>query len=197
MIAKHHPAETRNQKPETRQLMNRITSLGKALQVLSFYRWAFGDLTEQDSDVGMLAEYLVGDVLGCLPPARAVNSPFDLTMKSGTTIEVKSVTHKYRQKGRTPCYRWDVSTQAEALKGKRPIADVWIFMMASFPRGTSRTPRVFQAFDLGNWSAYAVSGEHLRTSGCTSYVSESTLRRLGLEPFPLKKLKRILDHEIR
>ena len=88
-------------------------------------------------------------------------------------------------------------TLPEALKGKRPIADVWIFMMASFPRGTSRTPRVFQAFDLGNWSAYAVSGEHLRTSGCTSYISESTLRRLGLEPFPLKKLKRILDHDVR
>ena len=35
--------------------MKRITALGKALRVLSFYRWAFGDLTEADSDIGLLA----------------------------------------------------------------------------------------------------------------------------------------------
>ena len=55
--------------------MKRLMPLSKALQVLSFYRWAFGDLTEQDSDVGALAEFLVGDLLGCLPPSRKVNAP--------------------------------------------------------------------------------------------------------------------------
>ena len=172
--------------------MKRITILGKVLNVLSFYRWAFGDLTEQDSDIGMLAEYLVGDHLNCLPPARKVNAPFDLIMKSGVTIEEKATTHKHVPKDRTPYYRWDVSTQSEMLKGNRPIADYWVFMIASFPRETSRTPRVVQAFDLRNWSAYVVSGEKLRTAGCTKYVSESTLRRLGVEPIPLKDL----NHEI-
>ena len=37
--------------------MTHLTPFGKLLNVLSFYKWAFGDLTEQDSDVGMLAEY--------------------------------------------------------------------------------------------------------------------------------------------
>ena len=169
--------------------MNRITSLGKALQVLSFYRWAFGDLTESDSDVGILAEYLVGDILGCLPPTRKDQAPFDLVMKDGTTIEVKCVTHRQVREGQKPVYRWDVSTQKEALKGNRPIADVWLFLVASFPRGASRTPRAFQAFDLSHWSCYMVSGERLRTAGCSSYVSESTLRRLGVESFPLRLLR--------
>ena len=173
--------------------MTHITTLGKLLNVLTFYKWAFGDLTEQDSDIGMLAEYLVGDILNCLPPTRKVQAPYDLIMKDGTTLEIKATTHKYDPKrGRTSYYRWDVSTQAEILKGNRPIADYWVFLIANFPRETSRTPRVVQAFDLKNWRAYAVTGEKLRTAGCTRYVSESTLRRLGVEPVPLKDL----NHEI-
>ena len=176
--------------------MTRITTLGKALNVLSFYRWAFGDLTEQDSDIGMLAEYLVGDILNCLPPSRKVNAPFDLKTKSGVTIEVKATTHKLVREGKTPYYRWAVKTQSEALKGNRAIADYWMFLIASFPRETSRTPRVVQAFDLKNWKCYVVSGEQLRPAGCTKYVSESTLRRLGVEAFPLGELKKRLNHEI-
>ena len=142
----------------------------------------------------MLAEYLVGDHLNCLPPARKVNAPFDLIMKSGVTIEVKATTHKCVKKGRTPYYRWDVSSQSEMLKGNRPIADYCVFLIADFPRETSRTPRVVQVFDTKNWKCYVVSGEQLRTAGCTKYVSESTLRRLGVEPFPLGELKKKINH---
>ena len=174
--------------------MKHLTPISSLLKVLSFYRWAFGDLTESDSDIGMLAEYLVGDILNCLPPTRKVNAPFDLIMKDGTTIEVKATTHKYDPKGgRTPYYRWKVATQSEMLKGNRPIADYWVFLIASFPRETSRTPRVVQAFDTKNWKCYVVSGEKLRTAGCTRYVSESTLKRLGAKAIPLKDL----NHEIR
>ena len=176
--------------------MKHITTLGKLLNVLTFYKWAFGDLTEQDSDIGMLAEYLVGDILNCLPPTRKVNAPFDLITKNGTTLEVKATTHKYAQKGRTPYYRWDVSTQSEMLKGNRSIADYWLFLIATFPRETSSAPRVVQAFDLKNWNCYVVSGEKLRTAGCTRYVSESTLRRLEIEAVPLGELKKRLNNEI-
>ncbi len=168
--------------------MKRLTPLSKVLQALSFYKWAFGDLTEQDSDVGILAEYLVCDLLNCLPPTRKVNAPFDLIMKDGTTIEVKATTHKRAPKGRTPYYQWDVKTQSESLIGNRPIADVWVFLVAIFPRATSGTPRVAQAFDLKNWSCYLVTGEQLRTAGCARFISESTLRRLGVEAFPLGEL---------
>ena len=172
--------------------MKHLTPLGKLLNVLTFYKWAFGDLTESDSDVGILAEYLVGDLLGCLPPTRKEQAPFDLIMKDGTTIEVKATTHKHVPKDRTPYYRWDVKTQAEALKGNREIAAYWLFLIASFPRETSRTPRVVQAFDLKNWKAYVVTGEKLRTAGGTRYISEATLKRLEVEPIPLKDL----NHEI-
>jgi len=176
--------------------MPRVTTIGKLLKVLSFYRWAFGDLTEQDSDIGSLAEFLVGDLLGCLPPSRKVNAPFDLKTKTGVTIEVKATTHKRTMKGRTPYYRWDISAQSEALKGNRAIADVWLFLIATFPGAISGTSSVARAFDLKNWSCYIVSGEQLRTAGCMRNVSEATLRRLGLEPFPLGELKKRFNHEI-
>ena len=175
--------------------MTHITPLGKLLNVLSFYRWAFGDLTDQDSDIGMLAEYLVGDILNCLPPTRKVNAPFDLIMKDGTSLEIKATTHQRVEKGRNPYYRWDVSTQSEMLKGNRPIADYWVFLMASFPREASRTPRVVQAFDPKNWKCYVVSGEKLRTAGCTKYVSESTLKRLEVEAVSLKYLNTVFNAE--
>jgi len=176
--------------------MPRVTTIGKLLKVLSFYRWAFGDLTEQDSDIGSLAEFLVGDLLGCLPPSRKVNAPFDLKTKSGMTIEVKATTHKLIQNGKTRYYRWDVSTQSEALKGNCPIADVWLFLIATFPRPTSGTSSMAQAFNLKNWACYLVTGEQLRTAGCARFVSESTLRRLGVEPFPLGELKKRFNHGI-
>ncbi len=170
--------------------MRRLTPISKALQVLSFYRWAFGDLTEQDSDVGILAEFLVGDILDCLPPSRKVHATYDLVTKSGTTIEVKATTHRHQKKGRTPYYRWHVSTQSEALKGNRAIADVWLFLIADFPRETSSWPRVTDAFDPKHWTCHLVTGSQLRTSGCTHFISESTLRRLGVESFPLAELKK-------
>lgn len=167
--------------------MKRITALGKALRVLSFYRWAFGDLTEADSDIGLLAEYLVGDILGCLPPLRKERAPFDLVMKDGTAIEVKSVARKYCPKGRTPYYRWDVKTQKQCILGNRPIADIWIFLMTDFPQ-TARSPRTFQAFDLQYWTCYVTTGQTLRALNRTRYISESALRGVGLVPFPLAKL---------
>ena len=174
--------------------MPRVTTIGKLLNALSFYKWAFGDLTESDSDVGILAEYLVGDLLGCLPPSRKVNAPFDLKTRSGTTIEVKATTHKHAPKGRTPFYRWNISAQSEALKGNRTIADVWVFLIATFPGAIFGTSSVARAFDLKNWTCYLVSGEQLRTAGCARYVSESTLRRLGCEPFPIGELKKRFNH---
>lgn len=174
--------------------MTHVTTLGKLLKALSFYKWAFGDLTESDSDVGVLAEYLVGDLLNCLPPTRKENAPFDLETKSGVTIEVKATTYRQECGGNTAYYRWGVRTQSEALKGNRPIADVWVFLIATFPRATPGTSSVARGFDLKNWTCYLVSGEQLRTAGCKRYVSEATLRRLGVEAFPLGELKKRFNH---
>ena len=175
--------------PLARPRMKCLTPLSKALQAPFFNKWAFCDLTEHDFDVGILAEYRVGNFLGGLPPSRKVNAPFNLATKFGVTIEVKATPHKQTQKGRPPYYRWDVSALSEAVTSNRPIADVWVFLIAAFSRATSVTSRMTWAFDLRNWSCCLVTGKQLRTTGCARYVSASTLRRRGVEVFPLEELK--------
>ena len=61
-------------------------TLPSLLRVLRFYRWAFGDLMVDDSDIGTIGEYLVGDALDCLPPQRKQKAPFDLVTKSGASL---------------------------------------------------------------------------------------------------------------
>ena len=52
------------------------------------------------------------------PTARASGIPWDVRQDhpyaAYRDFEVKAVTHKSKREGRTPVYRWDVSTQAEA-----------------------------------------------------------------------------------
>lgn len=163
--------------------MKSLTKLGRALRTIRFYKWSFGDLTASDSDLGMAAEYLVGEILGCLPPGRKVNAPFDLVTRSGVSLEVKSTSKPDERRGRSPVYRWDISSQAAAIKGERPLADIWIFLIAKFP-----SPSV-DILDYRYWRAYLVPSDQLRACKVKQYLRESYLTRLGLTSFPLSELK--------
>lgn len=163
--------------------MKSLTKLGRALRTIRFYKWAFGDLAASDSDIGMAAEYLVGEALDCLPPGRKVNALFDLVTKSGVNLEVKATTKLYEDRGRKPVYRWNITTQAAAIKGKRSLADFWIFLIAKFPSSS------VDILDYRYWRAYIVTADQLRACKVTSALRESSLTRLGLVSFPLSELK--------
>ena len=163
--------------------MKSLTKLGRALRTIRFYKWAFGDLTASDSDIGMAAEYLVGEILDCLPPGRKVNAQFDLVTKSGVSIEVKATSKPYLRKGRSPYYHWDISTQTAAIKGERPLADVWIFLIAKFPSSS------VDILDYRYWRCYLATAAQARTFTVKQFLAESALKRLGLVSFPLSELK--------
>ena len=167
--------------------MKSLTKLGRALRTIHFYKWAFGDLTASDSDIGMAAEYLVGEILGCLPPGRKVKAPFDLITKSGVNLEVKSTSKPYACKGRSPYYRWDISTQTAAIRGERPLADVWIFLIAKFPSSS------VDILDYRYWRCYLATASQARTFTVKQYLAESALKRLNLASFPLSDLKHKFD----
>ena len=164
--------------------MKSLTKLGRALRTIRFYKWSFGDLTASDSDIGMAAEYLVGEILDCLPPGRKVNALFDLVTKSGVSIEVKATTKPHEERGRKPVYCWRISTQAAAIKGERPIADVWVLLIAKFPSSS------VDILDYRYWRAYVVTADQLRACKVTKTLRESALTRLGLASFSLAELKR-------
>ena len=164
--------------------MKSLTKLGRALRTIRFYKWSFGDLTASDSDIGVAAEYLVGEILDCLPPGRKVNALFDLVTKSGASIEVKATTKPYVDRGRKPVYLWKIATQAAAIKGERPLADFWIFLIAKFPSSS------VDILDYRYWRAYIVTADQLRACNVKNRLRETSLTRLGLASFPLAELKK-------
>ena len=95
------------------------TRLRALVDRIAYYEWAYGCLAEADSEIGAVAEYLVGKILNCLPPKRKVKSLHDLEMADGTTIEVKASSRPSAEKGRPVQYLWKINSQASSLRGKR------------------------------------------------------------------------------
>lgn len=162
------------------------------VRLARFYKWAFGDLTASDSDIGVIGEYLVGDALGCLPPERKTQAVFDLVTDAGVSVEVKTTTTTVPRVTKSAVYRWYVSDQRTALEGKRPLADVWVFLAAKFPEPKRFRPEVvtqLSVFDPRYWTCWIASGETVRASGCRETVSQATFERLGVKPLPFSGFK--------
>lgn len=168
----------------------RQSKIKALIQRIRYYEWAYGHLGESDTDIGTIGEFMVGSLLNCLPFARKDQDVFDLTTKSGVSIEVKTTTRKVKGGcGGQPYYRWHIADQRTALEGTKPLASVWIFLIATFP-GAAATIRSFNAFDPRYWTVYLATGEQVKSTGCKSYIAESNLRRLGLASFAFAELKR-------
>ena len=167
-----------------------MTKLGRALRLVRFYKWAFGDLTASDSDIGVIGEYLVGDMLGCLPPERKPQAAFDLVTKKGVSIEVKTTTTTVAQGKDRRVYRWYVNDQRTALEGARPLADVWVFMAAKFlEKNRTDIARQLSVFDPKSWICWIATGEQVKASGCRTKISEATFERLGVKSIHFSDFK--------
>ena len=163
------------------------TRLAALVDRLSFYEWAYGHLAEGDSDIGAIGEFMVARTLGCLPPSRKAQALYDLVTSGGVTIEVKTTSKKSFPERAGGYYRWSVKDQAECLAGRRPLAEVWVFLAAEFPPEAAATAR-FDVFDPRYWTAYVARGEAVRSLGASHSVSEKGLARLGVAPVPLAEL---------
>lgn len=173
-----------------RVVAGRPLMLASLVKTLKFYKWAFGDLTASDSDIGVIGEFMVGEALGCLPAERKTQSPFDLVMKDGTTVEVKTTTTTVAQGKDRRVYRWYVNDQRTAIEGKRPLADMWVFLAAKFPeKKQTEFARQLSVFDPKNWTCWVATGEQVRESGCRTKISEATFERLGVKGERLEELK--------
>ena len=164
--------------------------MNSLLRLVRFYKWAFGDLTVSDSDIGMVGEFVVGEALRCLPQERKAQALYDLVTKDGVTIEVKTTTAvTKRKKGET--VRWNIRDQRTALQGKRPLASVWIFLSARFPKSVHRTLRTqAEVFDPKNWTCRITTGEVVRSTGCLEQLSATTLDKFGVKILPCSELTR-------
>lgn len=167
--------------------------LSSLVQLVHFYKWAFGDLTASDSDIGVIGEFLVGDTLGCLESERKTQAIFDLVTREGVSVEVKTTTRTVPRVTKDPVYQWNVSDQRTALEGRRELADVWVFLAAKFPETRRMRPAAsaqLSVFDPKYWTCWIVTGETVRASGCRKSVSQATFDRLGVTAQPFADFKK-------
>lgn len=127
------------------------------LSLLSFWQWSASDLVS-NATRGILAEYIVATALGLADlEVRAEWNAFDLLMKDGIKIEVKSAAylqswyHKKRSTitfGIRPTRLWDASSNELAAELKRQ-AHIYIFCLLNHEVKDSLDP-----LNLDQWEFY-------------------------------------------
>ena len=155
---------------------------------LTFYEWAYGMLAEGDVDVGILGEFVVGLYVGGLQARRRERQDFDLVADAGVSMEVKTSTGTLpTPTNRKPVYRWSIACQRPRFAGAAPLADWWIFLVASFPKDA---PRFYDVFSARNWRAYVVPSAAMveLAQGRPNFLGEATLKKAGFASVSLDDL---------
>ena len=188
----------------TPPFLNADDPIGPAGTVGEFWRWAMSDLLS-NSNRGILAEYLVGKVLGgeALAQPRVEWDAYDLKYR-GYFIEVKSSAyvqswHKpgapssILSFGVAPTHGWSAETN-EYTSDKMRQADLYVF--AVFPADVKDPTR--DVLDTTRWAFYVTTTRQLET------VIPVEQKRIGIKTIILvcgeavsyHKLKERVDEEL-
>lgn len=138
---------------------------GKELpfKIIHFWRWLASDLTS-NALRGTLAEFIVGQALGCLPETRLEWDACDLRTPDGIKIEVKSACYwqtwpQHRRSiirfGIAPSLGWDAIT-GETSKEFQRNCDVYVFCLLKSEQKTSA-----DASNLDQWEFFVVATKEL------------------------------------
>lgn len=150
------------------------------LTVTDFWSWAGSDLLGNTLR-GILAEFIVGTALECIPSdrARVEWDPHDLTVE-GVKVEVKStatVQSWGEMKVNSTSFKinetrkWDPDSRTYIDPAKRH-ADIYVFCLFSPAEGQNPNP-----LDLDQWRFYVVTTEVRKsTFGSQKAVALSTLK---------------------
>lgn len=146
-----------------------------------FWRWGVSDLLVNTTR-GAVAEFIVGQALGCAGPVRDSWGPFDLCTADGIKVEVKSAS--YRQAWKTakpsriqfdiaPARAWDSETNKLSGEPKRH-ADVYVFCLLNNEQQDPADP-----LKLDRWEFF-VLGTNVLDAHCKSQrtIGLNTVRKL-------------------
>lgn len=155
-------------------------SIGSNVQ--SFWQWSASDLLD-NTERGILAEYIVALDLGITETVRGPWDAFDLRSKEGIRIEVKSAAYIQRWKQPNysviafdikPTYAWDKIT-GKSDRDKRRQADVYIFCLL-----TNKAKKSVDPLDVGQWEFYLLPTSVLdKMVGNQKSIRLKPLIRLG------------------
>lgn len=156
--------------------------------MLDFWRWAFSDLRD-NTQRGVLAEFLVALALGRTETRRKVWDNYDVMTGSGLRVEVKAsgylqswaqAQHSRLSFGRVIARTWDANNN-EFGSEPEVRADIFVFSVQ-----TCTDPQRYDALDLSQWEFYVVAAERVRECAYKS-VSIAWVRKHA-DPVPFSEL---------
>lgn len=150
-----------------------------ALAIGDFWRWAYSDLAS-NTERGVLAEFIVGALLGATGRARSPWDVHDLTTPDGLRIEVKSAAYRQAWKQLRPSRivfsiresrAWSAESATFADLAARN-SDVYVFCVLGRP-----TLDAVDALNFSNWAFWAIPTPTLNEE----YRQQKTLSLLAVE----------------
>ena len=149
-----------------------------------FWQWAYSDLM-QNTERGVLAEYIVAALLGVDNKLRVPWIPYDLKLPNGKTVEVKTMSRlqAWRQKRLSkprvviqPSRKWDPET---GIMNETPTfnADFYILCYFNADNHDTADPQ-----DLTQWEFYVFTIEAIKKLLVDrKSISLYYLRKLGIK----------------
>lgn len=160
--------------------------------VLAFWRWSASDLAS-NSLRGVLAEFIVGHLIGAPLDFRREWDASDLKLADGTMVEVKSAARlqTWAQKQLSPIrfdvapkLVWDPVTMHQATTASR-VADVWVFCVQAHEDRATLDP-----LNLAQWQFYVLAGRTLEGAlGGQKTAGLATLLKAGAMAATAEKLR--------
>ncbi len=174
---------------------------GQSLKLLDYWRWSGSGLLD-NTNRGILAEFLVAAALDLHKEPRKEWQAYDLRTASGSTIEIKSSAYvqSWKQSKRSviqfgiaPRSNWDPET-GEWREGLRRWADIYVFCVF-------HGEEPLDPLDTSNWDFYVLPTEVLdRECPRQKTIGLNSLKRLSPHKCGYANLKKTIEdisHAIR
>ncbi|HST56236.1 MAG TPA: hypothetical protein VLJ42_10155 [Solirubrobacteraceae bacterium] len=161
--------------------------------MLDYWRWAFSDLRD-NTQRGVLAEFLVALALGRIKTRRSGWDNYDVATGSGVRVEVKAsgylqswaqAAHSRLSFTRVIGRTWDANTNEFGAEPEIR-ADVFVFSVH-----TCKDPQRYDALDVSQWEFYVVPAQPVSECGYKS-VSIAWVRGHA-EPVPFSELATTIE----
>lgn len=165
--------------------------------IVDFWQWAYSDLL-QNTTRGVLAEYIVAFLLNCDKEPRNPWDAYDLKLKDGRTIEIKTMSKLQAwaqsklsdsQVVLTPTRKWDPKTGIME-KESTFNADLYIFCYFKADNHQTADP-----LDLSQWEFFVFTKERIKKllDGKKS-ISLKKLETNGIKCVLAKDLRKALNN---
>ncbi|MFA5157877.1 MAG: hypothetical protein WC451_01635 [Patescibacteria group bacterium] len=169
----------------------------KTICASDFWAWAYSDLL-QNTTRGVLAEYIVSFLLGTVDEVRNPWDAYDLKLKNGKTIEIKTTAklQAWAQKELSkpnivlsPTRFWDPKTGKMEEKATFN-ADYYIFCYF-----TAEDHKTANPLDLSQWQFYVFTKEQLITIlNNRKSISLKNLEKQGIKPVGALELRKTVEN---